>query len=141
MAEIDPQIALFLRSFFDAWPFNAVPPPLRKQVALKLQLCSFRAGQFLYQPTELPLAVHCIVQGRVRILGAMSYESPTLAVVGKGTVVGWDSLLRRVAGGSARAALGAEEEILTVAMPADVFESLTLLRFPDATADVRTDPH
>ena len=24
---------------------------------------------------------------------------------------------------------------------ADVFESLTLLRFPDATADVRTDPH
>jgi ATP-binding cassette, subfamily B, bacterial HlyB/CyaB len=126
MAEIDAQIALFLRSFFDAWPFNAVPPAIRKQLAPKLQLCSFRPGQFLYQPTELPLAVHCIVQGQVRILGAMSYQSPTLAIVGKGAVVGWDSLLRRVAGGSARAALGEEEEILTVAIPADVFESLAL---------------
>ena len=126
MAEIDAQITLFLRSFFDAWPFNAVPTAMRKQVALKLQLCSFRAGQFLYQPTELPLAVHCIVQGQVRILGAMSYQSPTLAIVGKGAVVGWDGLLRRVAGGSARAVLGEEEEILTVAIPADVFESLAL---------------
>ncbi|HEY9628229.1 MAG TPA: peptidase domain-containing ABC transporter [Coleofasciculaceae cyanobacterium] len=135
MAELDAQISLFLRSFFDAWPFDSIPTAMRKQIALKLRLCSFRPGQFIYQPTELPSAVHCIVQGKVRILGAMSYQSPTLAVAGKGTVIGWDALMRRVAGGSARAALGEEAEILTVAIPADVFESLALQHLMPALAE------
>ncbi|HEY9638923.1 MAG TPA: ABC transporter transmembrane domain-containing protein, partial [Coleofasciculaceae cyanobacterium] len=131
MAEIDAQVSLLLRKFFETWPFNHLPAQMRKPVALKLQLCSFRPGQFICPPNELPSAVHCIVQGRVRILGAMSYQSPTLAVVGTGTVVGWDSLLRRVASGSARAAAAEsaaenEQEVLTIALPADEFEKLAL---------------
>ncbi|NJR64984.1 MAG: hypothetical protein HC772_06165 [Leptolyngbyaceae cyanobacterium CRU_2_3] len=139
MAEIDAQVSQLLRQFFETWPFNHIPAEMRKPVALKLQLCSFRPGQFICPPNELPSAVHCIVQGRVRILGAMSYQSPTLAVVSTGAVVGWDSLLRRVAGGSVRAAgsenaADSEQEVLTIALPADEFEKLALQHLMPALA-------
>lgn len=137
MAQMDAQVTPFLNTFFATWPFDHLPAPLRKPIAAKLQLCSFQPGQFICLPNELPSTIHCIVQGRARILGPMSYQSPTLSVVGKGTVVGWDSLLRRVASGSVRAALpmaGDESEVLTVALPADEFESLALQHFMPALA-------
>jgi len=102
---------------------------LSRQVAPKLQRCSFRPGEVIYPPEELPLMVHCVIQGQVRILGPSSHQSPTLAVKGRGTVVGWDSLLRRVPVGSVRAALvsandGTDQEMVTIALSADEFETL-----------------
>jgi ATP-binding cassette subfamily B protein len=129
MTQIDAPVSSFLADFFATYPFNHLPANLRRQVASVLRLCSFQPGELIYPPRELPSAVHCIVQGRVRILGPTSYHSPTLAVVGKGTAVGWDSLLRRVAAGSVRAAMpaqGGEGEVLTLALSADEFESLAL---------------
>lgn len=129
MTYVDAQIYSFLSEFFEAWPFNHLPTKLRGTVAAKLRLCSFRPGEVIHLPRELPSAVHCIVQERVRILGPTSYQSPTLAVAGKGTVVGWDSLLRRVSVGSVRAAINVSDEnqeVLTLALPADEFESLAI---------------
>lgn len=129
----DTPMHSFLTDFFAAWPFNALPVNLREQVASQLRLCCFQPGELIYHPRELPSAVHCIVQERVRILGPTSFQSPTLAVVGKGAVVGWDSLIRRVTAGSVRAAMGASEraaegdgEVLTLALPADEFEVIAL---------------
>lgn len=129
MTYADAQINSFLSQFFEAWPFNHLPSKARGQVASKLRLCSFRPGEVIYPPKELPSAIHCVVQERVRILGPTSYQSPTLALAGQGTVIGWDSLLRRVAVGSVRAAIAASQdsqEVLTLALPADEFESLAL---------------
>ncbi|MBD3881828.1 peptidase domain-containing ABC transporter [Phormidium tenue FACHB-886] len=154
MVNVDISINSFLSDFFKAFPFNYLPDKLRSQVAAKLQLCSFRPGAVIYPAGELPSAIHCVVQGRVRILGSALPQNPataaTLAVVGKGTVVGAESLLRRVAAGSVRAALSApaapelaasgaaeavseapkdklaEGEVLTLALPADEFEALAL---------------
>ncbi len=139
-----------IEDFFTAWPFNHLPPNLQTKVAAKLQPCSFQPGELIYPSRELPSAVHYIVQERVRILGPTSYQSPTLEIVGQGGVVGWDSLTRRVAAGSVRAALSAKlapakegevspresspQEVLTLALPADEFESLALNHLMSALA-------
>ncbi|MDX2239951.1 MAG: cyclic nucleotide-binding domain-containing protein, partial [Leptolyngbyaceae cyanobacterium bins.302] len=74
---------------------------------------------------ELPSAVYCVVQGRVRLLGSVSEQLPTLAVVDEGSVVGWEALVRRTAYGSVRAA-GLEPEVLALVLSADDFEQLLL---------------
>ncbi len=104
MTQVDTKMLSFLADFFSAWPFDHLPANLQRQIAPRLRLCSFQPGEIIYPSRELPSAVHCVVQGKLRILGPTSYQSPTLEVVGKGAVVGWDSLLRRVATGSVRAA-------------------------------------
>lgn len=129
MTHVDAPMHSFLSDFFASWPFNHLPTSLRAPIASKLRLRSFQPGELIYPTKELPSEVHCVVQGRVRILGPTSYQSPTLAVVGKGTVIGWDSLLRRVAPGSIRAAMpvqDADQETLTLALSADEFEELAL---------------
>lgn len=137
MTQVDAAMQSFVSTFFMAWPFSHLSPDLQKHVASKLQVCSFQPGELIYPARELPSAVHCIVQERVRILGPTSYQSPTLAVLGKGTVIGWDSLLRRVSAGSVRAAMpsqatgsqadqAVDREILTLSLPADEFELLAL---------------
>ncbi|XGV97367.1 MAG: ABC transporter transmembrane domain-containing protein [Leptolyngbya sp. BL-A-14] len=129
MMQVDAPVQSFLTDFFAAWPFNHLPAQLQKQVAAKLQLCSFQAGELIYPSRELPSVIHCVVQERVRILGPTSYQSPTLEVVGEGSVIGWDSLLRRVAAGSARAAMASPEgdrNVLTLALSADEFEALAI---------------
>lgn len=129
MMQVDAPIQSFLTDFFAAWPFNHLPANLQKSIAPQLQLCAFQPGELIYPSRELPSAVHCVVQERVRILGPTSYQSPTLEVVGEGTVIGWDSLLRRVSAGSVRAAMAApasDREVLTLALPADTFEALAL---------------
>ncbi|MBD2020494.1 peptidase domain-containing ABC transporter [Leptolyngbya sp. FACHB-36] len=128
MTHVDVPMHSFLADFFATWPFNYLPVAVRKQIVPKLQLCSFQPGETIYPAKELPSAVHCVVQERVRIVGPVSHQSPTLAVVGKGATLGWDSLLRRVAIGSVRAAASqaGDREILTLALPADAFEALAL---------------
>ncbi len=128
MMQTDGRMQSFLTDFFAAWLFKPLPVNLRESIASKLRLCSFQPGEVIYPPKELPSAVHFIVQGSVRILGA-SQKNPTLAVLGAGTVVGWDSLIRRVGAGSVRAAMTsqvADRQVLTLALSADEFESLAL---------------
>lgn len=128
MTHVDPRMHSFLATFFAAWPFNHLPTEVQKQTVSSLRLCAFQPGETIYPAKELPSVVHCIVEERVRIVGPTSHQSPTLAVVGKGTVLGWDSLLRRVAVGSVRAAASqaVDREVLTLALPADEFETLAL---------------
>ncbi len=129
MTSANAPIDSHLSTFFSAWPFIALPATVRGQVAAKLRLCSFQAGELIHRPRELPSAVHCVVQGRVRVFGSSSDESQTLAVLGKGTVVGWDNLLRRVRSGAVRAALHTADSnvaTLTLALPADDFEAILL---------------
>ena len=127
--QVDTHTQSFLTDFFAAWPFNHLPANLQASIAPELQLCSFQPGELIYPSRELPSAIHCIVQERVRILGPTSYQSPTLEVVGDGTIIGWDSLLRRVSVGSVRAAMtspDSDREVLTLALSADTFEMLAL---------------
>ena len=128
MMQTDERMQSFLTDFFTAWLFKSLPANLRDSIASKLRLCSFQPGEVIYPHKELPSAVHFIVQGSVRILGA-SQKNPTLAVLGVGTVVGWDSLIRRVGAGSVRAAMTSQvvdRQVLTLALSADEFETLAL---------------
>lgn len=124
--QTEPQIDSYLPIFWQSWLFQALPTKQRREVTTKLRLCSWQPGQILYPPQELPSVIHCLVQGRVRLLGTGA-QPPTLTILQAGAVMGWDSLLRRVAIGSAQAAMtpGAiAPEILTLALPADEFELL-----------------
>lgn len=136
MFDVDAPIQSFLAEFFAAWPFHHLSNPVKNQIAKKLRICSFRPGELIYSPRELPSFVHCVVQGRVRILGPTSYQSPTLAIGERGTVIGWDSLLRRVSVGSVRAAIApGAQEILTLALAADEFEILALQQLMPVLGD------
>ncbi|HEY9662845.1 MAG TPA: cyclic nucleotide-binding domain-containing protein, partial [Allocoleopsis sp.] len=136
MFDVDAPIQSFLADFFAAWPFHHLSNSVKTQIAKKLRLCSFRPGELIYSPRELPSFVHCVVQGRVRILGPTSYQSPTLAIGERGTVIGWDSLLRRVSIGSVRAAIApGAQEILTLALAADEFETLALKQLAPVLCD------
>ncbi|WP_416673287.1 peptidase domain-containing ABC transporter [Egbenema bharatensis] len=129
MTYVDTQLHSYLADFFEAWPFDRLPTSLRSQITPKLKLCSFRPGELIYPARELPSVIHCVVQEQVRLLGPTSYQSPTLAVVGKGSVIGWDSLVRRVAVGSVRATFTTitdQQEVLTLSLPADEFEAIAL---------------
>jgi ATP-binding cassette, subfamily B, bacterial HlyB/CyaB len=128
MIETETQIDSYLPIFWESWLFQTLPAKQRREITPKLRLCSWHPGQILYPPQELPSVVHCIVQGGVRILGAAPHH-PTLTILEVGAVIGWDSLLRRVATGSVQAALTSAadaQEILTLALPADEFESLAV---------------
>jgi ATP-binding cassette subfamily B protein len=129
MTQVDHQVRSFLPVFYETWLYRSLPDHLREAIASKLRVCSFHPGDVIYRDQELPSEIHCIVQGQVRILGANAHQSPTLSVLGKGAVIGWDSLMRRVAVGSVRAALpvsGTEPTVITLALSADEFEPLAL---------------
>lgn len=127
MTSVDTAMQTYLSEFFATAPFNQLSETVQKRLSQKLQLCSFRFGQVIYAPGELPIAVHFIVQGRVRILAAAANQNSTLAVADKGTLIGWDSLLRRVATGTIRAAAAPDvDKVLTLALPADEFEAIAL---------------
>lgn len=133
MTDIDSeqsQLDSFTPNFFRAYPFSRLSADVRMRVASKLTLCTFRPGEVIHREGELPPAVHCVVQGKIRLLGSAAAKSPTLSVKGEGTVVGWDSLLRRVANGSVRAA--GTDEVLTLALPADDFEGLAVTYLEEA---------
>jgi ATP-binding cassette, subfamily B, bacterial HlyB/CyaB len=133
MTQVDIQVRSFLPVFYETWLYRSLPEHLQEAIVSKLRLCSFNPGDVIYPDQELPSDIHCIVQGQVRVLGPTSHQSPTLAVSGKGSIIGWDSLLRRVAVGAVRAALPtslptseAGQSILTLALSADEFEPLAL---------------
>ena len=117
----------YIAEFFKTWLFKNLPSKVQSTIASKLQLCSFQPGEVIHPAIELPSAVHVILQGNVRILGATS-KHPTLEIVGQGNIIGWDSLLRRVGAGTVRAAMSPEADrpILSLALPADEFETLAL---------------
>jgi len=124
------QLDSFIPNFFRVYPFSRLPADVREQVASRLTLCTFRPGEVIHREGELPPAVHCVVQGKIRLLGSAAAKSPTLSVKGEGTVVGWDNLLRRVSNGSVRAS--GTNEVLTLALPADDFERLAVTYLEEA---------
>lgn len=130
MTSVDLAIQTYLPQFFATAPFNQLSDAQQKRLSPKLQLCTFRFGQVIYAPGELPIAVHLILQGRVRIL-ATTPDQPTIAIAGQGTLIGWDSLLRRVPSGTIRAAASPDvEAVQTIALPADEFEAIALDLLP-----------
>lgn len=125
MTDVSVQLRTFLPCFFQSYPFKHLSPASCRDVVSKLKLTSFRPGEVMLAEGELPSAVYCVVQGRVRLLGSVSEQLPTLAVLDEGSVVGWEALVRRTAYGSVRAA-GLESEVLALALSADDFEQLLL---------------
>lgn len=129
MPSVEPQLHQLTSQFFQTWLFEELTASARQHLAQRLQLCRFQPGQPLQIPGELPSTLHYIVRGKVRLLGPASADSPTLAIAGKGTLLGWDSLVRRVSSGSARASLNPLDEtqpVMTLALPADDFEAIAL---------------
>jgi ATP-binding cassette, subfamily B, bacterial HlyB/CyaB len=139
MTQVDLQVHSFLPVFNQSWLGRSLPSSLQEYVLSKLRLRTFNPGDIIYPDKELPSEVHCIVQGQVRIFGAAADQSPTLAVMGKGSIIGWDSIMRRVSIGSARAAVSPSrgdrhlsnsqsnpQSVLTLALSADDFEALAL---------------
>lgn len=127
MAHENAVMQPLLSEFFATWLFQPLPPPVQQAITAKLQRCSFQPGELIYSPRELPSAIHYVVEGHVRILGPVSRQSPTLEIVEKGALIGWDSLLRRVPTGSVRAAIAPtsnSQEVQTLALSADIFEPL-----------------
>ncbi len=118
-----------LTKFFTNWLFSEIPQASRDAILAKLKVCQFSPGQPIWTENEFPAAVHFIVHGQVRILGAASCESPTLALLNPGDCLGWAPLIRRVTGGSAQAAITLNAialEVVTIALPADEFEEIAL---------------
>jgi ATP-binding cassette, subfamily B, bacterial HlyB/CyaB len=143
MTQVDHQVRSFLPVFSETWLSRSLPDHLREAIASKLRVCCFNPGDVIYRDQELPSEIHCIVQGQVRILGASAHQSPTLSVLGKGSIIGWDGLMRRVAVGSVRAALpvsGTEPTVITLALAADEFEPLALKYLMPATLAATAKP-
>lgn len=125
MTHVDLQAGSFLSVLLDAYPFNRLSPAAHRRLSNQVTLSTFRPGEVIVAEGELPTLIHCVVQGQVRVLGPATAQSPTLAVMEAGDVIGWDSLLRRSAFGSIRAA-GLNGEVVTLSISADDFEKLML---------------
>lgn len=115
---IDFSVQPFLELFFDSFPFQNLPIEARKQLIPKLSISTFNVGEELQTEGELPIALHCLIEGEVRVLGASNHQCPTLSKCGTGAVIGWEALLRRRPYGSVRAA----QPVRTVSISADEFE-------------------
>jgi ATP-binding cassette, subfamily B, bacterial HlyB/CyaB len=137
MTKSDLQVRSFLPVFYESWLGRSLPDQLRESIASQLHLRVFYPGDVIYPEKELPSEVHCIVQGQVRILGGEAIQNPTLAVLGQGSIIGWDSLLRRLVTGSIRAAVpfsAAEQTVMTLSLAADEFEVLATQHLMGAIA-------
>lgn len=115
---IELNVQPFLKLFFESFPFQTIPIEARKQLIPKLSISTFEVGEELQTEGELPIALHCLIEGEVRVLGASDEQRPTLGKWGRGAVIGWDALLRRRAYGSVRAT----QRVRTVSLSADEFE-------------------
>jgi ATP-binding cassette subfamily B protein len=123
-------------AFFQAFPFNQLTNEQQSSIESKLTLHQFSPGELLYAPNQFPEWVHWIVQGRVRLLGAEAFQNPTLGILEAGDLVGWESFLRRVAIGSAQAMISIDDgdDVQTIALPADDFETLVFTHLRSAFA-------
>ncbi len=115
---IDLAVQPFLKLFFESFPFQTLSIEARKQLIPKLSISTFNVGEELQTEGELPIALHCLIEGEVRLLGACDNQRPTLSKCGAGAVIGWDALLRRRPYGSVRAT----QPVRTVSLSADEFE-------------------
>ncbi|MGG6265469.1 peptidase domain-containing ABC transporter [Leptolyngbya sp. AN03gr2] len=123
MINIASEVRSFLPSLFQSYPFNRLSAAACRQVASNVQLLAFRPGEVIQSEQELPNAVYCVVQGSIRVVGSMVDQCPTIARIGVGETVGWEALLRRRSVGSIRAA-GFDQEVLALAIAADIFEQI-----------------
>jgi ATP-binding cassette, subfamily B, bacterial HlyB/CyaB len=114
-----------LSMLFKGFPFNHLSQESREDLQSRVTLNTFKPGEHIYAEGETPSDVHCVLKGKVRILGPAEVNFPTIHIVEEGGVFGWDSVLRRKGTGSARAA-GLGTEILTFSITADDFEALVL---------------
>lgn len=118
----DLEVRSFLPTFFSAFPFNRLSAQACRHIASKVTLNDFQPGQVIFAEGELPIAVHCVVQGYVRIVTSPQPQPLTIARLESGQTFGWEGLLRRVSVGSVRSA--GLDETLTLSVPADEFEQL-----------------
>ncbi|GAP99596.1 peptidase domain-containing ABC transporter [Leptolyngbya sp. NIES-2104] len=116
------EVRSFLPIFFSTFPFNRLSAQACRHIASKVTLNDFQPGQIIFAEGELPIAVHCIVQGHVRIVTSSQPQPLTIARLEPGQTFGWEGLLRRVSVGSVRSA--GLDETLTLSVPADEFEQL-----------------
>lgn len=123
-------------AFFQAFPFNQLTAEQQLSIEAKLIHHQFAPGELLYAANQFPEWVHWIVQGRVRLLGAAADQSPTLGILEAGNLVGWESFVRRVAIGSAQAMISVADgdDVQTIALPADDFETLVVSHLRSAFA-------
>ncbi|MDX2239076.1 MAG: peptidase domain-containing ABC transporter [Leptolyngbyaceae cyanobacterium bins.302] len=134
MLHTNLQVDVDWATFFQVFPFNQLSSQQQETIKSKLTVCSFQPGESIYAFDQFPSAVHLITQGRVRVLGSEVDQSPTLAILEAGSLLGWESFLRRVAVGSAQAMISAVEAntvsetstVTTIALPADDFEALAI---------------
>lgn len=125
--ELTKELPSIITDLFQTFPWNQLPTALQTQIQPKLKQYSFQPGELLYQADAFPEAIHTIMQGRVRVLGTTE-DKPTVAILSGGSLVGWESLVRRVTFGSAQAMLlpGSAPTLQTIALPTDDFETLVL---------------
>jgi subfamily B ATP-binding cassette protein HlyB/CyaB len=123
MVNIASEVRSFLPVLFQSYPFNRLSAAACRRVASNTRLLSFRPGEVIQGEQELPNAVYCVVQGAMRVVGSISDQCPTIARISVGETVGWEALLRRKSVGSIRAA-GFDQEVLALAIAADVFEQI-----------------
>ncbi|BAS60114.1 cyclic nucleotide-regulated ABC bacteriocin/lantibiotic exporter (plasmid) [Leptolyngbya boryana NIES-2135] len=116
------EVRSFLPIFFSSFPFNRLSPEACRHIASKLTLNDFQPGQVIFAEGELPIAVHCVVQGQIRIVSSTQPQQVTIARLETGQTFGWEGLLRRVRVGSVRSA--GLDETLTLSLSADEFEQL-----------------
>jgi hypothetical protein len=119
------QIGKFLPIFDQAYPFNRLSKLTRRYLTSRLELVRFSPGQLLYSEDRAVKMLYCLVEGQVQVLGSAHHQSPTLTVVGCGTVMGWDSWVRATQYGSARVA-GMEKSVLALALRYEHFEKLAV---------------
>lgn len=123
MVNIDSEVRSFLPTLFQSYPFNRLSAEACRRVASNVRLLAFRPGEVIQNVYELPNAVYCVVQGYIRVVGLSADQCPTIARINVGETVGWEALLRRKSVGSIRAA-GFEQEVLALAIAADIFEQI-----------------
>mgnify|MGYP002777019896 FL=1 len=111
-----------LPTFFGAALFERLSPETCQRIPSKLVLSRFRPGQIIQAEGVFPFSVYCVVQGQVRIVGPSSQGSQTIALLGESETFGWESFVRGVCVGSARAA--GNGETLTLSLPAEEFVQL-----------------
>ncbi|MBE9008601.1 cyclic nucleotide-binding domain-containing protein [Pseudanabaenaceae cyanobacterium LEGE 13415] len=119
------QIEALLPIFHNAYPFNGLSAFICRYLTSRLEVVSFLPGQVIYSEDKPISMIHCLVKGQVQVLGSAAIQSPTLAVLGAGTVIGWERWLRSTTFGSVRVA-GIEDPVTTLALRIEHFEQLAV---------------
>lgn len=124
MSHLSNQTRSFLPILFQARLFEALSPETCRRLASKVVLNQFKPGEIIQAEGAVPMAVRCVVQGQVRIVGSANQGTPTVALLNEGDIFGWEACVRKTTCGSIRAA--GLEEVLTLSLLIDDFEAIAL---------------